>query len=241
MDGVTDGIRTIASAIGASLLGLWLVQTTVGERDTPSGRPTATEIGVEGDAPPARIATPTPADASTQEQTDVGAPKLAEQLRESPRALPTPSELPSSESAPSEPTPSEPPSVKPTTTTPPAASSFSHGRVAYLRCTLPSGAPAEDARNCPRARETERQVWAILEQISTCDALKARVGHGDVRLDFSETIPRARFFDRRFAVPSAVKNLPARDVLACVEPALEQLAQPADGLRPVISFRFELR
>ena len=220
---VNDGIRSLIAAILAFALGILLIDATAGERPSQVRRQTRPQV--RRHRRPQHLRTQRALNQATRHapsyrrqcsQTPVCVRRPLRRTLHVPRRRPTPAKR----------------SVG-------VRQTLSTGRIAYLRCTLPSGESPEDTRTCPRARQTEEQTWFVLNQLTSC--LKGKHGQGDLRIDFRETPPRARFFEQHFSADSERQNLPATKVLACVESQLEGLAAPPNGLQPVISFRFSLK
>ncbi len=108
---------------------------------------------------------------------------------------------------------------------------FERGRLAYIACPGVEGA---DGR-CPRDRELESRVWAVLEGLGNCPDWPSRAyGTGDVRLHLRPDGATLRFRDWGEA------PLPLGPLRACLAPAVEGLRTtiPADPV--VVSFRFRL-
>jgi hypothetical protein len=104
---------------------------------------------------------------------------------------------------------------------------FRRGRVAYIRC----GA----LDRCPRDRELEDAVWALLETLPTCPDGPRSPGTGDVRVHFGRDGVELRFRDW------GGSPLALRPLRTCLESGISNLSTRL-GVRPLsVSFRFELR
>lgn len=103
------------------------------------------------------------------------------------------------------------------------------GRVAYIRC-----GPATATR-CPRDRDLEESVWAVLAELASCSTRPADPGTSDLRLLFRGDRREARF--RAWGEAP----LPDEALTTCVGSQLEALGTrlAVDPLLVSFQFRYE--
>lgn len=105
-------------------------------------------------------------------------------------------------------------------------------RVAYIRCE-----GAEDRRGrCPRDRDLENAVWAILENLPQCPAAPENWGTADVRLRFQPNAPTQLRFRDWGRAPLALPPM-----VRCLEHEVAPLRTTLPASTTVVSFRFEYR